>query len=258
MNNFLIANLSLLYSDKPMLERFSAAAAHGFSAVEIQFPYEWSIDSLKAAADQAGVGIHLINIPAADLLQGGKGLSCHPEHIEAFRSACVLAMRYALGLRVSKVNVLAGNLGVEDDRAVCLATYIDNIRYAAELFMSEGIMVTFEAINQIDMPNYLYSRFDEMYHIFKQVSHPNAGMQYDIYHMAMMQEPVSTQLQAHAAEIGHIQFADAPGRGAPGTGCLPIGDYFQVVEASVYSGGVAAEYKLSGDASKDYGWLAIT
>ncbi|OPX54107.1 hydroxypyruvate isomerase [Oceanospirillum multiglobuliferum] len=258
MNNYLVANISLLYSNKPMLERFSAAAEHGFTAVEIQFPYEWSISDLRNAADTAGVGVHLINVPAADLLQGGKGLSCHPENINAFRSACNTAMQYALGLDAMKVNILAGNLNETDNKALCVQTYVDNIRYAAELFMAEGVMVTFEAINNIDMPNYLYSQFSEMYSIFQQVNHANASMQYDIYHMAMMGEPIALQLQEFANNIGHIQFADMPGRGAPGTGSLSIGEYFQIIDRSVYQGAVAAEYKTSGDDLVDYTWLNIT
>ena len=228
MKNPLIANLSMLYTDRPMLQRFHAASAHRFTGVEIQFPYEWSPEKLKQVADEAQVQIHLINVPAADLLEGGCGLSCHYDLQDEFRRACAKALEYAVVLGAKKVNVLAGNLQLDDNKDDCLACYIENITYAAELFMSEGIQVCFEAINNLDMPDYLYSSFSEMLDIYHRVNHPNAGMQYDIYHMARMNENIASQLMNNAGEIGHIQFADCPGRGAPNSGELPLGEYFQL------------------------------
>jgi len=257
MNNPLIANLSMLYTDKPMLQRFDAASSYGFSGVEVQFPYEWSSEQLKYAADEAQVQIHLINLPAADLLDGGRGLSCHYDLQNEFRRACAKALEYAVVLGAKKVNVLAGNLQPNDKKADCLACYIENITYAAELFMSEGIEVCFEAINNLDMPDYLYSGFSEMLDIYHRVSHPNAGMQYDIYHMARMGEDIPYQLMTYADHIGHIQFADCPGRGAPNSGELPLGEYFQLIENSSYIGAVAAEYKTVGDSDTDYSWLIV-
>ncbi len=258
MDNQLIANLSMLYTDRPMLERFSAAAEYGFSGVEIQFPYDWSARELKEAADKAGVRIHLINVPAGDLLQGGRGLSCYDEQQDDFRKACALALQYGSVLAVEKVNVLAGNIDNASHREACLNCYIDNLRYAAELFLSEGITLSFEAINSLDMPGYLYSSFDEMLAIFQKVAHPNAGMQYDIYHMARMGEDIAHQLAHYGDKIAHIQFADCPGRGAPGSGDLPLGEYFQLIAASDYTGVVAAEYKTEGDENHDYGWLIVS
>ncbi len=258
MDNQLIANLSMLYTDRPMLERFSAAAEYGFSGVEIQFPYEWCAQELKGAADNAGVRVHLINVPAGDLLQGGKGLSCYDEQQDEFRKACALALEYGKTLSVEKINVLAGNVYDDSHREACLSCYIDNLRYAAELFLSEGIMLSFEAVNNLDMPGYLYSRFDEMLDIYHKVAHPNAGMQYDIYHMARMGEKIAQQIRYHGDKIAHIQFADCPGRGAPGSGDLPLGEYFQLIAASDYTGVVSAEYKTKGNEQSDYGWLVIS
>ncbi|MBB1486829.1 hydroxypyruvate isomerase family protein [Oceanospirillum sediminis] len=255
--NYFIANLSLLYSQLPLSDRFEAAAEHGFSAVEIQFPYELSISEIGSKLTEYGLRLHLINIPAGDLLQGGKGLSCHPENEQAFREACAQAMEYATALNVRTVNVLAGNLCPEDNRATCLDTYISNIRYAAELFMLEGIQVSFEAINDKDMPDYLYHSFTEMLDIYRKTGHANAGMQYDIYHMARMGEDIISQLGEYGEQIAHIQFADVPGRGAPGSGSLDLPGIFKAIEASSYIGPVAAEYKITGDNDLDYAWLKL-
>lgn len=255
MSNPLIANLSLLFADLPMAQRFEKAAKMGFSQVEIQFPYEWPADQLKQWADSAGVSVHLINVPAGELLQGGKSLSCHEVYRDDFIKACALAVEYGNILGVRCINVLASNLDEADNYTDCRSVYIENIRYAAEMMVHEGIQVCFEAINAIDMPAYLCNSFSEMKTIYDDVSHPNAFMQYDIYHMAMMGEPISEQITAFAPEIGHIQFADMPGRGAPGTGSLPLGAIFQAIDISDYSGAVAAEYRVSGDDSVDYGWL---
>lgn len=257
MDNQLIANLSMLFVDRPMLARFEAAAEYGFSGVEIQFPYEWPAEELRKAADDAGVQIHLINVAAGDLLQGGKGLSCHFDLQGQFREACAVALDYGKTLGVEKINVLAGNVSNEVDRQESLSCYIENIQYAAELFMAEGIQVCFEAINNLDMPHYLYSSFNEMLDVYNKVNHPNAGMQYDIYHMARMNEDIYTQLNQFADKIAHIQFADCPGRGAPNSGDLPLGEYFQIIAASAYNGVVAAEYKTVGDDEQDYAWLII-
>ena len=255
MSNPLIANISLLFADSPMQERFQRAADLGFRLVEIQFPYEWPAADLKAWADAAGVSVYLINVPAGDLLTGGHSYSCHSQYHNEFLAACKQALEYGRELGVSYINVLASNIDETDDREACLSVYVESIRYAAELMVHEGIQVTFEAINNIDMPRYLVNSFDEMKAVYDAVAHPNAFMQYDIYHMAMMDEPVQAQLETHAPAIGHIQFADAPGRGAPNTGRLPLADIFQQLEAGEYSGGVAAEYRISGDDEKDYGWL---
>lgn len=255
MSNPLIANISMLFSDLPMEQRFLKAAEYGFSQVEIQFPYDWPADTLKNWAEEAGVSVYLINISAGDLLAGGKSFSCHPEYATEFREACTQALHYGKALGVSKINVLASNLLPDDDRDLCLSTYIDNIRYAAELMMHDGIQVTFEAINQRDMPNYLMCSFEDMKAVYDSVMHPNALMQYDLYHMAAMNEPIKEQILEWGSLIGHIQFADFPGRGAPATGSLPLVDFFRCIGESAYAGCVSAEYRLSGDECIDYGWL---
>ncbi len=254
MSNPLVANISLLFSDLPMMERFQKAADCGFSLVEIQFPYEWAAGELRHWADRAGVSIYLINVPAGDLLTGGKSFSCHHDRQDDFKAACSKAIEYGNILGVRFINVLASNLDADDDRDCCLKIYADSIRYAAEVMSHEGIQVTFEAINSIDMPNYLINSFSDMKSVYAAVEHPNAFMQYDIYHMAMMGEPIVEQIEHAYAEIGHIQFADVPGRGAPGTGGLPLADIFSCIDLSEYSGAVAAEYRISGDES-DYDWL---
>lgn len=252
----LIANLSLLFSDLPMEQRFRRAADYGFSQVEIQFPYEWPAEQLKAWADAAGVCVYLINVPAGELLSGGHSLSCHPQYRAEFRQACERALAYGRKLGVSRINVLASNLDADDEREVCLQTYVDNLRYAGDLMQSSGIRICFEAINAVDFPHYLVSGFEQMLDIFEQVNHPNVSMQYDLYHMAMMHEDIPGQLERYADAIGHIQFADVPGRGAPGSGHLDFDALFSLIESSRYTGVLAAEYKISGDELADYGWLS--
>lgn len=256
-DNVFIANLSMLFADQCLADRFKNAAEYGFTGVEIQFPYEWDVDLLKQLLTKYDLKLHLINIPAGDLLNGGRGLSCHSDNQEAFRDACSVAIKYARALDVRVVNVLAGNVSSADKYSECLDTYVENIRYAAELFMLEGIAVSFEAINNKDMPGYLYSSFQDMLNIWTKVNHPNAGMQYDIYHMAKMDEDIVSQIAEHGEKLAHIQFADSPGRGAPGSGTLPLGQIFQAIGASVYSGPVAAEYKITGDPEVDYSWLRL-
>ncbi|HNH44416.1 MAG TPA: TIM barrel protein, partial [Agitococcus sp.] len=126
------ANLSLLFKEYPLIERFAVAKQAGFDAVEIQFPYELSIAEIKQQLDQHDLNLVLINVPAGDLMQGGDGLACVPSQEQAFRMAVMEALRYAHELGVGRVNVLAGRQPVECELLDCLKTLASNLRYAAE------------------------------------------------------------------------------------------------------------------------------
>lgn len=248
------ANLSLLFTELPLLERFAAARQHGFDAVEIQFPYEVDAELLKQAADAAQVRVILINVPAGDLMSGGAGLAGVPTKVEAFREAVQQCMHYADVLNVECVNVLAGRLAEGFDLEQCQTTLIENLQYCAEQFEPLRVKVLTEAINNIDMPGFLVSSFELMQDVVRAAAHPNLALQFDIYHMARMGEDVASLLRDHYAELGHIQFADAPGRGAPGTGEIDFAELFMLIEALPYNGWCGAEYRPNGATEKSLGW----
>ncbi|HET8706484.1 MAG TPA: TIM barrel protein [Pseudomonadales bacterium] len=248
------ANLSLLFTELPLLERFAAAKQNGFDAVEIQFPYDVSAEQLRQAADAAQVRIVLINVPAGDLMSGGAGLACHPDKSDEFREAVRQALHYADVLNVECINVLAGRLANGYDEEQCFARLVENLRYCAEQFEPLRVKVLTEAINRFDMPDFLLSSFEAMQDAVRAAAHPNLALQFDIYHMTRTGEDVASRLRDHYAEIGHIQFADAPGRGAPGTGEIDFAELFMLIEALPYNGWCGAEYKPTVTTEKSLSW----
>lgn len=251
------ANLSMLFTHLPLTERFAAARAAGFEAVEIQFPYDTPLAELQQAQRQAGVKVVLINVPAGDLMTGGDGLAGVPGREAEFRKAVEAAIPYATGLEVDCVNVLSGRLADGVERETALATLGRNLTFAAARFAEIGVKVTSEAINFIDIPRFLLNTTDDMNVITEQVSHPNFYLQVDLYHLARMGEDLEKVLRDNIGRIAHIQFADLPGRGAPGSGTLDFPHLFGLIDTLPYAGWTAAEYKSDSQTIDNFGWRVI-
>jgi hydroxypyruvate isomerase len=249
------ANLSLLFTEFPLLERFRAAKNSGFDAVEIQFPYEKSAEEIKSRLDDAGLSLVLFNVPAGDLMGGGEGLAPVPSKRPEFLAAVDLAGEYADILRPEIINVLPGRCLETDFQAEYLETLRGNLGYTAEVFAPKGIKVVFEAVNTRDMPGFLVASGAAMLEMLGQVDHPNLFMQYDIYHMETMGENHAEFFRRHADRIGHVQFADAPGRGEPGTGSIGFAELFAAIEGTGYRGWFGAEYKPTGATIDSLRWL---
>ncbi|CCK77229.1 Hydroxypyruvate isomerase [Oleispira antarctica RB-8] len=240
----LAANLSMLFTEQPLLERFSAAKAAGFNAVEIQFPYVERIADIKTQLNIHDLKCVLINVPAGDLMEGGEGLASVPGKEAEFAAALVECLSYVTSLRIKRVNVLPGRCMDESKRELYLSTFKRNLDTAAQMFKPLGVTVTFEAINTFDMPGFLIHNVQQMLDVIEESDHDNIKMQFDIYHMARMEEgDVSAIISRLGNKIGHIQFADVPGRGEPGTGELDFKSIFYAIEYSSYEGWVGAEYK---------------
>ncbi len=250
------ANLSLLFTELPMLERFQAARDAGFKAVEIQFPYDYPAAAVRQAADDAGVEIILFNLPVADFMQGGNGLACVPSRAEEFKQALEHALTYASLLKPQCMNVLAGRIPAGVSVEDALQTYVGNLRLSAEAMAREGIKCVFEALNNIDIPGYPVNSISQSRDVLTAVDHPNLSLQFDIYHMTRMQEPLCQSLREMPDSIGHIQFADVPGRGEPGTGQIDFAAVFDCIEALPYEGWLGAEYNPSTQTQQSLGWLA--
>lgn len=253
----LCANLSLLFSELPLLERIPAAAEAGFAGVEIQFPYEVPAAELQDALQRAAMPLVLINLPAGDLMSGGAGLAAVPERQAAFEVALAQALAYAEVLRPQCVNVLPGRLAAGVAREAALATLTGNLRRSAEAFAPLGIRVLAEAINPIDMPGFLINTPDDLNLLVEAVDHPNFAAQLDLYHMARQGLDLSTCIAALGGHIGHVQFADCPGRGAPGSGSIDFAAVLAALGEAGYAGWLAAEYR-PGEAgtAASLEWLA--
>lgn len=249
------ANLSLLFTELPLLERVRAAAEAGFAGVEIQFPYEVPAAALQAELQRSGMPLVLFNLSAGDLMQGGAGLAAVPGREAQFAAGLRQALEYAEVLRPQKINVLAGRLAEGVEREQALALLAEHLRQTAEAFAGRGIAVLMEAINLHDMPGFLLNTPQHLLDMLARVGHPNLAAQLDFYHMARMGLDLADcvrQLQGH---IGHVQFADAPERGEPGSGELDFEPALAALRAQGYAGWLGAEYRPVGATSAGLGWL---
>ena len=249
------ANLSMLFTEVELIDRFEAAREHGFNAVEIQFPYDLGVETIRRKLAEHDLQLVLFNVPADDLLTGGEGLACVPEKKDQFREALALAVSYAKILKPDAVNVLPGrcfDATRHDDYRV---TFKQNLCLAADAFSRLGIKTVFEAINSGDMSGFIIDTGAKMLSIQDELQRPDIFLQLDIYHLLMMDENVAAFVKEHAQRIGHIQFADCPGRGQPGTGSADFTAIFSAIDLSGYSGWMGAEYQPVGATSASLGWL---
>lgn len=247
------ANLSTMFREMDLIDRPGAAHAAGFRAVEMQFPYALEADALAAALQEHALAVSVINVPCGDFVEGGEGNAALPDRIDDFRDSVALARKYAEALGARHVNVLAGTPSI--DRNIAARTLAGNLRHAATVFAEIGVGVAVEAINDIDRPGFFLSTAQSVIDILDRADHPNLSLQFDLYHMAMMGLPLVETYQQHADRVGHIQFADAPGRHEPGTGAIDFGPIFAAIDASGYDGWVAAEYLPATTTEDGLSWM---
>lgn len=250
----LAVNLSMIFTEVPLIERFALAHAHGFRNVEIQFPYELEIDDIRMQMEIYDLHICLINVPAGDLMQGGNGLAGVPGREIEFHQAILKAIEYASALNVPRVNILAGKQPIDADLLPCLNTLADNLKIACQLLVEHKIQPVIEMINGTDMPRFLIQNVAQAQEMLEAVQHPSLKMQYDCYHMAMMGENVLRALQENIENIGHIQFADCPGRHEPDTAQIDYAEIFNWLRHSSYNKYIAAEYKPQSHSNQSFAW----
>ena len=249
------ANLTLLFTEVPFLQRFERAARAGFTAVEFLFPYAWPAADIKAGLDAHGLQLVLHNLPPGDWDGGDRGLACHPDRVDEFRASVAHGIGYAKVLGVTQLNCLAGIApnGVAD--AHLRQTLVNNLRFAAAEFKAAGLKLLLEPINSFDMPGYCVNRTAQALAILDQVGADNTFVQYDIYHAQRMEGDLAATLQKHLARIGHLQLADNPGRHEPGTGEINFAFLFAHLDRLGYSGWVGCEYRPTTHTEAGLGWL---
>jgi hydroxypyruvate isomerase len=248
------ANLTMLFTELPFMQRFEAAAKAGFKAVEYLFPYPFEKKELVAALRANGLQQVLHNLPAGNWDGGERGIACHPDRVGEFREGVGMAIDYATALGCPKLNCLLGKLpaGVSADEA--RKTAVENLRFAAKELQSAGIMLLIEPINHFDIPGFFLTRTDQALSIIDEVGSTNLLLQYDIYHAQRMEGELGATLAKNMARIGHIQLADNPGRGEPGTGEINYPWLFKHIDQVGYAGWIGCEYKPRGETAAGLGW----
>jgi hydroxypyruvate isomerase len=249
------ANLSFLWADLPFLERFGAAARAGFTAVEYHFPYTHSAAEIKLQLDAHQLTAILHNISPGNTSAGEFGLACVPEREADFRAVVAQAIDYAITLGTPQCNCLAGKAPAGADINECERVLVRNLRYAAREFAKAGLRLMVEPLNNIDVPGFFLNTSAETIRILDQVGEENVMLQYDLHHMHIMGDDLAATLTHLHPRIGHIQFADVPGRNEPGTGTLDFAKLFAHIDAIGYRGWVSAEYRPSGETGKSLDWF---
>jgi hydroxypyruvate isomerase len=239
------ANLGWLFPEHPFLDRFDAARATGFRGVEFAQPYEYPAAEIAARLRDNQLECVLINLPMGDKSKGDFGIACRPGREAEFREGVRRGIEYAQAIGVPKLNCISGTAKPGEDRDAMRATLISNLRLAAREFKAAGLDLVIEAINTHDLPGFLVSRSPEALEIIDEVGADNLHLQCDLYHTAMMGEDPAAILAQCWPAIRHIQFADAPGRGEPGTGRIDFAPLFDFIDRRGYRGWISAEYRPS-------------
>lgn len=248
------ANISMLFGEVEFPERFEAAARAAFEAVEIQFPYAWDRNRLAQIAARAGVEVVLINMPAGDPGKGDRGIACLPSRVEEFREGVAKAIEYAKALGCKQMNCLAGVSPPNTDDSILRRTYVTNLHYAARELAQAGLTLLVEPISTHAVPGFHLNRSADAFAVVDEVGADNLKVQYDLYHMRIMGDDLAATLESNLARIGHIQFADVPGRHEPGTGEIDFPPLFGLLDRLAYRGWVGAEYSPSGRTGDSLAW----
>ena len=249
------ANLGFLFTEVDFLDRFAAARRAGFRAVEFPFPYAHAHADLKQAAEQAGVEVVLFNLLPGDREKGERGIACHPDRVAEFRESVATALGYAKALRCPRVNCLAGIPPPGADPGRVRAAIVENLRYAAAAFAAAGMTALIEPISRRAVPGFYLNTTAQALDVIREVGAANLKVEYDIFHMQAMEGDLAKTIEAHLAQIGHIQFADAPDRHEPGTGEVNFDFLFGWIDRLGYDGWIGAEYAPTRSTVESLGWL---
>lgn len=248
-------NLSLLFHEQPLLERFEACAQAGFNAVEIQFPYELRIDQIAEQLTRHDQELVLINLPAGNWTDGERGIACHPNRVDEFKKGVALALEYATALGCRQINCLAGIIQQGCSPSDAEKTFMLNLEYASNELIKKDIKLNIEAINTRDVPGFMLHRSSQAFSLIESLRLPNLQFQYDVYHMQIMEGDLLRTIGDNLDRIGHIQIADNPGRHEPGTGEINFPNLFRELDLMQYTGWVSLEYHPLTTTSEGLVWI---
>jgi hydroxypyruvate isomerase len=248
------ANLTMLFSELPFLDRFAAAKAAGFSGVEYLFPYDFDKADLREQLDEHGLTQVLHNLPAGNWAGGERGIAILPERIDEFRDGVARAIDYARALDCRQLNCLVGVAPRDADPFELNEVLVGNLRFAADALAKERIKLLVEPVNTLDIPGFFLNRTEQAVQLIADVRSSNLFIQYDIYHMQVMEGDIARTVQKHLPRIAHIQLADNPGRNEPGTGEINYPFLFRHLDTIGYRGWVGCEYKPRTTTVDGLGW----
>jgi hydroxypyruvate isomerase len=251
----LAANLSLLFPQLPFLERFAAAAQAGFRYVEYQFPYGFgSASEVAERAREAGVEVVLHNLPGGDAAKGDRGISCQPARVNEFREGVDRAIEYARAAGCPRLNALAGVAPQGIARGRLTETLVENLRYAAARLAREGLTLLTEPANTRTIPGFFLNTSRQALEVIDAVGAKSLLLQYDIFHMQIVEGDLAHTIERLLPRIGHMQLADVPDRHEPGTGEINYEFLLAHIDRLGYRGWIGCEYNPKGDTVAGLAW----
>jgi hydroxypyruvate isomerase len=244
----------MLFNEVGFLDRFDAAAKAGFKGVEYLFPYDFKADEIVAKLKANNLTQVLHNLPAGNWGGGERGIAVLPDRVDEFKAGVDKAIEYATALGCKQVNCLAG-IAKDVDPKKAHETFVANLKFAAPKLKAAGIKLLIEAINTRDIPGFFLTSTKQALKVIDEVGSDNLFVQYDIYHMQIMEGDLAKTMEANLSKIAHIQLADNPGRNEPGTGEINYPFLFDYIDKLGYSGWIGCEYKPKTETVAGLGWL---
>jgi hydroxypyruvate isomerase len=253
------ANISLMYPEHALADRIAAAAHDGFAAVEVQAPYAVGAGEFRRALDDARIEVVLMNAPPGDASAGEAGLAALPGRESDFESSIAVALDYAREVGAPRIHVMAGRPGPEVLHADALAAYEHNLAHACDTLVAHGIGVTIEVINPRDVPGFFLNRLSLATEVIARVNRPNLALQFDFYHLQIIEGDLATRFAEALPVVGHVQIAGVPQRHEPDTGEVHYPYLFSLIDRLGYRGWVGCEYRPArtepGGTCAGLGWL---
>ncbi len=243
------ANLNFLFKELPFLERFEAAARHGFQAVEVLFPYDHAAREITERLQAHGLKMALINTPPPNWAGGDRGFAAIPGGEARFRHDFTRALRFARVLGAGHLHVMAGRA----HGLVARRTYLENLKWAAAQAPRQSL--TIEPINPVDMEGYFLNDFALAAQVIAEVGAPNLGLQYDAYHAQMITGDAERVWEEHGHLVRHVQVAGCPGRHEPFPCDIDYPRFFRALDVTGYKGWVSGEYHPQGLTPDGLGWM---
>ncbi len=248
------ANLTMLFTEVDFLDRFAAAARAGFTAVEYLFPYSAPKERVAEKLRQHGLKQVLHNFPAGNWEKGDRGNAVHPDRVGEYKEGVDRAVEYATALGCKQLNCLAGIPPSGVSPAKARETFVANLKYAAPRLAKHGINLLIEPINTFDIPGFFLQHTAQALEIIDEVGEKTVLLQYDIYHMQLMEGNLANTISKNLARIAHVQVADVPGRHEPGTGEINYAYLLPHIDKLGYQGWIGCEYKPAGKTVDGLGW----
>ena len=248
------ANLTMLFTEVDFLQRFGKAAAAGFKAVEFLFPYDYPAAQLAELLAKHKLTLVLHNLPVGNWAAGERGLAVLPDRVGEFQAGVGRAIEYAQALGCPQLNCLVGKTPAGVKPEAVRKTLLDNLRFAAAALAKEKIRLLVEPLNSQDLPGFHLVHAREALALFDEVGHPNLWLQYDIYHMQIMDGNLTRSIRDHLPRIAHMQLADNPGRHEPGTGEIHYPNLLRFIDEAGYTGWIGCEYVPAAGTEAGLGW----